>query len=375
MILLPVFILTLIAGWVACDDKEGDGLASINQAAQPAIERLRVLDIDSTIVSATFGEIIAIVGSGLEAVTNVRFNGVEATLNINYITKNLIICSVPDALPEEISNRLEVVTAKGKRAETEFTLELPLPLVTTMYNEYVEPGATASILGKYFFFVESVTFEKSGNAEIVSYTDDEIVIVVPDGATPGERIMVSNTVGNALSDFYYRDESMLLMDFDHPATDWGGSFCWGDLPLSDDESQAVSGLFGTIQGEALGILGDYSSQYLASTCYFDYQFSGLGADYLLKFEINLQETWSIGKLVITINADTDDQHRYEFRPWVGSGATTDGWHTISINLSDFEPAVENLGTITDFRIMFVNDADIPLYNIGIDNFRLSKKSF
>lgn len=391
--ILPALILAIFIALPACDKKEGDGLAPIDEDAQPVIERLRIVEKDSTIVSGTFGEAIAIVGSGLEAVNKVLFNGVETALNINFVTGNTIICDVPATIPTEITNKLEVITGKGKRAETSFTLELPKPVVTTMYNEYAAPGSTTSIIGQYFYFVDKVTFEKSGQAEIIAYTDTEIVIVVPENAEPGERVTVTNITGDAKSNFLYHDYSMGLMDFDIPATSWGNAICWGNLPIVDDATQAVSGKYGSIKGEKLPILGGYNDKYLASTCNFAYGFSGNLDDYFVKFEMNVQESWAIGTLQIMVFAWAYDGQpgppifQYDFKPWSERGVVTQGWQTMVVNLSDFyQPAKDkdnkdikipiniNVSDIQNFRIMFVNDEEIPKYDISVDNFRLAKKT-
>lgn len=376
--ILCTAIITL--AFFACDNKEGDGLAPINKDAQPALQRMRVTDKDSTITAAAFGQVVALMGSGLEAVNKMTINGVNVELNQNYITGSNIIFTVPSILPTEMTDKLIVSTAKGKTAEIPFTLTLPVPSVAGMYNEFAEPGSIATVTGNYFYFLEKVTFDTGGDAEIISYTDTEIVIRVPDGAASGDRITVTGSEGSGKSNFFYRDVSMGLMDFDIPATSWGSAFCWGALPVAEE---ANGNHYGSIKGTNLPILGGYSDRYLASTCYFEYNFpSGLPEDYLLKFEINVQETWSIGTLYVYV---TSTLYAYKFNPWNERGVTTNGWYTVSLNLSDFATIPDpdkdpipigttNINTITDFRVMFVNDEEIPLYDISVDNFRLQKKT-
>ncbi|MDE7122821.1 MAG: hypothetical protein K2N93_00500, partial [Alistipes sp.] len=74
--------LTAVVAFAACTADEG-----LDSTATPVVKYIRYTDpaqADVYLTSASMGELIAIVGTGLEGVCSVRFNDVEAKLNPTY---------------------------------------------------------------------------------------------------------------------------------------------------------------------------------------------------------------------------------------------------------------------------------------------------
>jgi len=67
-------------------------------AVAPIVTKFRIVDKDSTIVSAPFGLTIAVIGLNLQDVQEVWFNDLKTALNPNFVTSTTIICAVPNEL-------------------------------------------------------------------------------------------------------------------------------------------------------------------------------------------------------------------------------------------------------------------------------------
>lgn len=353
------FVVLLLIGIIAgalfhsCDDDSDD-----ISGESPEISYVRVTDpeaADSLVASAYLGHTIALVGEGLGDVVEIWFNDQPAKLNKNYITNNTIIVTIPNAIPEDVTDEIRLVTRGGSEYIYDFQTLVPDPHLRSMKSEYVPDGEIAYIRGNYFLGDEktplSVTFPGNLEAEIVGYDVDEIRVVVPEGAGVGP-ISVESMYGSSRSSFYFRDDRNVFLDFDQTfGAGWRNGVTQGSNP------EGVSGdylaLTGTIgdwgwveDNLAMNLWAPYINNPLQSNPLFDLGDNAL-ADMVLKFEVNVVNPWAVGYLQCIFTHDSiadqnayysnDELGRALWRPWHENGEEyqTDGWTTATIPLSDF----------------------------------------
>lgn len=126
-----------------------------NDEAVPSIASVRIVAKDSTTTDASFSGYIAIKGSGFDEVNGVKFNGIPAILNPNYVTSNTIVVMVPAKFPSEITNMLEVTTKNGMSYSFPFTVLVPKPVIKEV--AYALSKNKLSILGENLAQIKSVS--------------------------------------------------------------------------------------------------------------------------------------------------------------------------------------------------------------------------
>ncbi len=145
--------------------------------------------------------------------------------------KNLGICGIlTSVLLSGCSNRAERVEA----------VDIDVPQISGMKAEFVPAGGKAVIYGsglanaKVYF--DTQFFNDSVQADVIESQDDMIIVTVPDKAWTG-KIKVKNLAGVSTSDFTFRDNRNIIMDFDLRHQTWGGI-----IPF-DDEGKLVQGRY------------------------------------------------------------------------------------------------------------------------------------
>ena len=203
----------------ACNNEEG-----LNSTATPRVKYIRSTDpalAEIYLTSASMGELIAIIGDGLEGVCSVRFNDVEAKLNPTYITSTAVLVNVPGTLPTEITNTITLTTKKGRSCVVEnFITKAPSPVINSVSCEWTRPGEALAIHGNYFFDKADgspIECTIGGiEAAVTACTATRLDVTVPDGvdATAKQRIVLANDNGEARSAFYLYDRDDIFIDFE-----------------------------------------------------------------------------------------------------------------------------------------------------------------
>ncbi|WP_234408367.1 glycan-binding surface protein [Marinilabilia salmonicolor] len=356
--LMLLLLIGFLAGSVmsSCEDD------SDSSGDSPKIEYVRVTDpqaSDSLVVRAFLGNTIAMVGEGLGDVVEVWFNDQSAKLNKNYITDETIIVTIPNVIPEEVTNQIKLVTAGGTEYTYGFEVQVPQPLLRSMKCEYVPAGGVAIIEGNYFLGDENkpleVIFPGNVAAEVESYDVDEIRVIVPEGVGVGP-ITVKSMYGSTRSSFYFRDDRNVFLDFDQTTgAGWRAGNTQGTSP--DGVSGDYLALTGTLgdwgwveDNLAMNLWGSQITNPLQKDPLFELGENNL-EDMTLKFEVNVVNPWAVGYLqcIFTpkdIPDPTDLNNGYYndmelgralWRPWHESGEEfqTDGWITVSIPMKEF----------------------------------------
>lgn len=372
--------------------KSDEGMES---SAQPEIMYVRSVvaeKADSLIVGASMGETIAIMGSGLEGVCEVMFNDQKAMLNPVFVTSTDIVCTVPAVMPGVVTNELTVTTKKGKSCTIDFAVTIPSPVVKSISCEWAADGATAILYGDSFFAKEDGTIDVlfPGNmpAEVTSFNNNEINVVVPTGTQAG-LITVTNDYGKGNSQFKFRDSEGIFIDGESPEV-WNG---WG---LSGfDTVDGLDGAYVKLEGAtgAWAWPANSIQMFYVNPTASPLVTEGEVSDYVLKFECRSFEWHDTPMLIWFDNGNpahgVDGPYaQYHWRPFLDAADTnyvTDGWVTVTMPLSDFiysKDETENsrkimsLNELVNLNIMFfgatsTDTTDFDL-KIGLDNIRLVK---
>lgn len=197
------FLFFLLLGGLAllssCRDNEDTGAA-------PVIERVRFTDpatADSSFTKATLGSNLAIVGKNLSTAQYVLLNNYKIAVNPVFATDNYLLIPVLDSVPTvaqdpNVPNELTVVNRYGQ-ATFKFQVLPPAPVLEQVGNQFVRAGETVTLFGKYFFFVEEVTFP--GGVTVTDFTTNAngtaLTVKVPEGFDPTKGDIIVTTQSGA----------------------------------------------------------------------------------------------------------------------------------------------------------------------------------
>ena len=338
---------------------------------------------DSLLVEALPQTSICLVGSNLKSIQQMYFNDKKAVLNTSYITDNTLFVQIPSDIPDEVSDKIYMITQAHDTLTYDFHVVIPAPVVTAMKNEWVKVGEDAVITGQYFIDDPNqpltVTFTGISNSISVkvpaenfkSITRSQLVFTVPEGAEEGQ-IEVASVYGKGLSKFYFRDSRNLITNFDG-ATDvipqgWNIAATYSDvngvdgqyvqLGPKETEGGWVEELklpfwCGNWNGDPMSITSGPGIPLRNFLDFSDWQ----NMSFKMELYIPKSNPWSAGAMQILfvnykqcandtwqnntyIHTKADgglDLPRALYRPWetTGSFDTGDEWITVTIPLTDF----------------------------------------
>ena len=392
------------------------------QDGKPTVNFIRPVSAsskDSIITAASMQSTICIVGENLRSITALLFNDQPAVLNTSYMTDHTLIVTVPNEIPDKVSDKIFFVTKDKDTVSYDFHVIIPAPVVASMSNEWAEAGEEVTIVGDYFLdyadFPVTVNFGDSyqlPRAAIKSITKNRITFTMPENV-PEDRVSVTSIYGTTQGAFQYRDTRGMLFDFDTPIKTGVvlGNHGWHNRDIVSDDT-SLKGNYMVLGGAAMGDDGgwndgNFSFEYWAGNWadpenYAEYvRISDLAdftdfANMSLKFEMNIPKdnAWSAAPMQIffgsvtqisTGNTGVKDIYgnvlggcnntffhtqgsacpRALYMPWKDSDDLlyhTDGqWTTVTIPLTDF---------IYDFdgnklSSGFVSTADFGSFNIFV----------
>lgn len=203
-----------LAGTVACEDQPDKFELT---GGVPVIDYVRVPDAesaDSIITGAYLSSTICLVGENLTSIKEIYFNDRKALLNTSYITGKTLMVNVPGTIPEDVTDKMYLVTAGNQTVEYPFKTLVPAPSVLTMNNEYLAGGKKGQIIGDYFTDNAEVPLQLtiSGTPiEIESSDQYTISFTMPEGLPEGE-VVVTTRYGKTISKFHYKESRNMLFD-------------------------------------------------------------------------------------------------------------------------------------------------------------------
>lgn len=404
----------------ACEDQPdkyeiADGVPTLKYVRSPLPE-----EADSLLVGAYLGNTVCLVGDNLRSIYELYFNDQKATLNTSYMTGHTILVDIPKNIPEEVTNKIYMVTKSGAKVDFDFSVMVPAPVVSSMSCEYAPAGSEAVLYGDYFVDDPNVplTISMPGDItvegeQITSITKTAIKFIVPEGAVQG-NIRVKSIYGTGQSVFQYKDTRNILFDWDGK---YEGALAAGNSWNGDNEKKgqilasvpSVDGKYmvmgpATLSGGQWQTPGEYLMMYwpdpnATEGCVPLYnlpQFKKMLEDYkieelALKFEVYVPTSnpWMAEGMQIRFTSldevsmsnqtqdyiwNDDESHeegkapRGVWVPWeeTGSYDTNNQWVTVTLKMSEFNKLVSGLASDTEFTQDRFAGLSIFLRGGGVD---------
>ena len=404
----------------ACEDQPdkyeiADGVPTLKYVRSPLPE-----EADSLLVGAYLGNTVCLVGDNLRSIYELYFNDQKATLNTSYMTDHTILVDIPKNIPEEVTNKIYMVTKSGAKVDFDFSVMVPAPVVSSMSCEYAPAGSEAVLYGDYFVDDPNVplTISMPGDItvegeQITSITKTAVKFIVPEGAVQG-NIRVKSIYGTGQSVFQYKDTRNILFDWDG---NYEGALAAGNSWNGDNEKKGqilasvppVDGKYmvmgpATLSGGQWQTPGEYLMMYwpdpnATEGCVPLYnlpQFKKMLEDYkieelALKFEVYVPTSnpWMAEGMQIRFTSldevsmsnqtqdyiwNDDESHeegkapRGVWVPWeeTGSYDTNNQWVTVTLKMSEFNKLVSGLASDTEFTQDRFAGLSIFLRGGGVD---------
>lgn len=404
----------------ACEDQPdkyeiADGVPTLKYVRSPLPE-----EADSLLVGAYLGNTVCLVGDNLRSIYELYFNDQKATLNTSYMTDHTILVDIPKNIPEEVTNKIYMVTKSGAKVDFDFSVMVPAPVVSSMSCEYAPAGSEAVLYGDYFVDDPNVplTISMPGDItvegeQITSITKTAVKFIVPEGAVQG-NIRVKSIYGTGQSVFQYKDTRNILFDWDGK---YEGALTAGNSWNGDNEKKgqiltsvpSVDGKYmvmgpATLSGGQWQTPGEYLMMYwpdpnATEGCVPLYnlpQFKKMLEDYkieelALKFEVYVPTSnpWMAEGMQIRFTSldevsmsnqtqdyiwNDDESHeegkapRGVWVPWeeTGSYDTNNQWVTVTLKMSEFNKLVSGLASDTEFTQDRFAGLSIFLRGGGVD---------
>lgn len=404
----------------ACEDQPdkyeiADGVPTLKYVRSPLPE-----EADSLLVGAYLGNTVCLVGDNLRSIYELYFNDQKATLNTSYMTDHTVLVDIPKNIPEEVTNKIYMVTKSGEKVDFDFSVMVPAPVVSSMSCEYAPAGSEAVLYGDYFVDDPNVplTISMPGDItvegeQITSITKTAVKFIVPEGAMQG-NIRVKSIYGTGQSVFQYKDTRNILFDWDGK---YEGALAAGNSWNGDNEKKgqilasvpSVDGKYmvmgpATLSGGQWQTPGEYLMMYwpdpnATEGCVPLYnlpQFKKMLEDYkieelALKFEVYVPTSnpWMAEGMQIRFTSldevsmsnqtqayiwNDDESHeegkapRGVWVPWeeTGSYDTNNQWVTVTLKMSEFNKLVSGLASDTEFTQDKFAGLSIFLRGGGVD---------
>lgn len=404
----------------ACEDQPdkyeiADGVPTLKYVRSPLPE-----EADSLLVGAYLGNTVCLVGDNLRSIYELYFNDQKATLNTSYMTDHTVLVDIPKNIPEEVTNKIYMITKSGEKVDFDFSVMVPAPVVSSMSCEYAPAGSEAVLYGDYFVDDPNVplTVSMPGDItvegeQITSITKTAVKFIVPEGAVQG-NIRVKSIYGTGQSVFQYKDTRNILFDWDGK---YEGALAAGNSWNGDNEKKGqilasvppVDGKYmvmgpATLSGGQWQTPGEYLMMYwpdpnATEGCVPLYnlpQFKKMLEDYkieelALKFEVYVPTSnpWMAEGMQIRFTSldevsmsnqtqdyiwNDDESHeegkapRGVWVPWeeTGSYDTNNQWVTVTLKMSEFNKLVSGLASDTEFTQDRFAGLSIFLRGGGVD---------
>lgn len=404
----------------ACEDQPdkyeiADGVPTLKYVRSPLPE-----EADSLLVGAYLGNTVCLVGDNLRSIYELYFNDQKATLNTSYMTDHTVLVDIPKNIPEEVTNKIYMITKSGEKVDFDFSVMVPAPVVSSMSCEYAPAGSEAVLYGDYFVDDPNVplTISMPGDItvegeQITSITKTAVKFIVPEGAVQG-NIRVKSIYGTGQSVFQYKDTRNILFDWDGK---YEGALAAGNSWNGDNEKKGqilpsvppVDGKYmvmgpATLSGGQWQTPGEYLMMYwpdpnATEGCVPLYnlpQFKEMLEDYkieelALKFEVYIPTSnpWMAEGMQIRFTSldevsmsnqtqdyiwNDDESHeegkapRGVWVPWeeTGSYDTNNQWVTVTLKMSEFNKLVSGLASDTEFTQDRFAGLSIFLRGGGVD---------
>jgi hypothetical protein len=332
--------------------------------------------LDSVIFEGNMGDWIALQGTSLSNVKEIKLNDVLVDLEEIYEENGVVYLQIPVKLPVEVTNKLYLTTGGGV-TELNFNVNSPDLELISMFNEYTLPGDTIRIYGRFLQLYEvdatnSVVLFGELESPVITATDNYITAKVPAAVQPNVKVTLKNNKYNAeaVCPGYYQDKNHVITSFDNdfPYNSGTGQQWVGAGP----EPKPTSGNYIRFEVDQQKYPDGLGWFYLMENSY-EYQLDMIQhpENYVLKFELNM------GLPIRKTNFFIYYYWAVAPSPIGGDLFTVQNlgrWQTVSIPLEKIIP-MGNTGTSTSFSLNFRVENFSPVEQVAMyfDNFRIYKK--
>ncbi len=337
---------------------------------KPVISSLSPTDIQ-------FTNELTITGTDLDLVANVKFSGGKEAAPTS-ATATEVKVNVPVGTTD---GSITVVSTNGDEVTSSASLHILASTSATITNmpSSGKPGQMISIEGTNLAEVTEVIFPGEVPATMFGIKTDVLIqVVIPATVQTGVGKLKLITVNGETvfsPDINIQgvdpvvDPALVFFDFD-ALTSW-----WGDAGAPEnDPALTLNGTnYHRVDKDCNGWTGFF---WRNGANNFPGAVIGTNvANYVLKFDINVLEPITGGEFAWRLKGSSGD-FWYYWKPWAQSGSyETDGWITVTVNLTDFYAGatpLADLSTINeDFGVAF--NAGASKVNVCIDNVRFEQK--
>jgi hypothetical protein len=313
------------------------------------------------------GTLIRLNGSGFTSATAIYCNGVQISVNPNYVTETNIMMSIPSTLPygsdikdTSIRNTIRIVTRYDDYTY-KFPILGPAPVVNDVSHSLPAVGDAFTLYGTNLRDITSITFP--GNVVVSagqfqqSADYKSITTTVPAGATTtAGGILVKGANGEGYSyNYMNRSDAIVIKAF---AADGNGVYNYGSnitgtqtaaypatttgtknpvnyrmvptAPTNIPVASADIGGFHFNPGTALTVAQQKAPTYITSTT--------LCSTLALQYDIYIPVQWNSGWVRVDL-VNGNNTYRCDYAPWAVNGAIVpvkmNGWQTVTMPLSKF----------------------------------------
>ncbi len=356
---------------ISCEKEE-----ATSSGVPKAVKITSMKDPNTNIDKGNMGDWIALYGEHQQQPTSIRFNDVEVDLKQVYIENDVIYLQVPVKMPQEVNDRIMVVTSAGQ-VEYPFEVNIPDLELTGMFNEYTLPGDTIKIYGKFLelYEVDSSTTKISFDgieSPVIFANDVYLTARVPLEVKSNIKVKAINSKFDvtAICKGYYRDKNHVITSFDpdFPYVSATGKqwLSTGPTPKPVSDTYIRFEVDQTKYPDGLGWF------YLMENS-FDYDLDMLKNpdQYELKFELNMNVPIQKTKFFV--------YYYWAHNPTaIGSEyfnvQNLNTWQTVTIPLDKIMP-MGYTGTSTSYSLNFRVENFAPVERVAmyLDNIRVYKK--
>ncbi len=343
----------------------------------PALTKVSAIkDLAGSITTGNMGDWIALHGSHLADIREIKFNDVVVDLEEIYEKDDVVYLQVPVKLPQEVTDKIYVTTPGGEVTYT-FTVNSPDLELTGMFNEYTPPGDTIRIYGKFITLYEidaSNAVVRFGDIEtpVISATDNSITARVPADVQPNVKVQLKSNKYDVVAECpgFYQDKQHVITTFDsdYPYTNATGQQ-WVGAWTNPKPTSGKYIRFEVNQATYPDGLGWF---YLMENSYvYTVDMIQHPENYTLKFELNMTQPIKSTNFFIYYYWAVAPQP-------IGSDLFTvqtfGRWQTVSIPLEKIIP-MGNTTTDTSFSLNFRVENFAPVETVAMyfDNLRIYKK--
>jgi|25BtaG_2_1085352.scaffolds.fasta_scaffold00354_7 hypothetical protein len=226
-----LFVLLALFSFTSCES-DFDVEEIEGGSEPPVITSVSEAREDIPVTQGVLENTYIIRGENFASLTEIWFNGTRASFNPALTTDNLTFTTVPRETPYVgQENTLRLVNLHG-----ETTYDFSLLTIEEFTETTTEEGIkTVTLIGGDFTETSKVTFvsgtEEAGNlvereAEILSVTETEVTVAVPDGVEQAYIYLETARRAVAQSDSYGFSYSIYIdaLNSEWEMSQWGGTF-------------------------------------------------------------------------------------------------------------------------------------------------------